>query len=35
VLTVHKNFSLARLGVYAAAGIYTLLVAYHLVLLGR
>lgn len=35
VLTVHKNFTLARLGVFGAAGIYTLLVGYHLTLLDR
>lgn len=32
VLCVHKNFLLARLGLLAAAGTYTLLVAYHLFL---
>ncbi|QDU84876.1 hypothetical protein Pla163_19940 [Planctomycetes bacterium Pla163] len=35
VLTIHKNFTLARLGVYAAASVYTLLVGYHLTLLDR
>ena len=29
VLCVHKNFLLARLGLWCAAGTYTLLVAYH------
>src|SRR5262245_28122856 len=32
VLAVHKNFHLARLGLWTAAGIYTCLVAYHLLL---
>lgn len=32
VLTLHKNFRLARLGLWTAAGAYTLLVAYHLTL---
>ncbi|MEZ5977089.1 MAG: DUF5658 family protein [Planctomycetota bacterium] len=35
VLTVHKNFTMARLGTYVAAGVYGLLVVYHLTLLGR
>lgn len=30
VLTVHKNFHMARLGLWVAAGAYTLLLAYHL-----
>ena len=30
VLTVHKNFFLARIGLWMAAGTYTLLVLYHL-----
>ncbi len=30
VLCVHKNFPLARVGLYVSAGVYTLLVAYHL-----
>lgn len=32
VLVVHKNFFLARVGLWTAAGTYTLLVAYHLML---
>jgi hypothetical protein len=32
VLTLHKNFWLARMGLWMAAGSYTLLVAYHLYL---
>jgi len=32
VLTVHKNFFLARIGLWTAAGTYTLLVLYHLTL---
>lgn len=32
VLTVHKNFFLARIGLWTAAGTYTLLVGYHLLL---
>lgn len=32
VLTVHKNFALARFGLWAAAGGYTLLALYHLLL---
>lgn len=32
VLAVHKNFYLARVGVYVSAGTYTLLVIYHLLL---
>ena len=34
VLCLHKNFQLARLGLWAAAGGYTLLTAYHLALLA-
>lgn len=30
VLAIHKNFFLARIGLWTAAGTYTLLVAYHL-----
>lgn len=30
VLCLHKNFFLARLGLWTAAGTYTVLVAYHL-----
>lgn len=30
VLTLHKNFQLARVGLWTAAGAYTALVAYHL-----
>ena len=30
VLTVHKNFYVARYGLWAAALCYTLLLAYHL-----
>ena len=30
VLAVHKNFFLARIGIWTAAGTYTLLVLYHL-----
>ncbi len=33
VLTLHKNFRLARFGMWAAAGAYTLLLAYHIYLL--
>lgn len=33
VLTLHKNFSLARVGIWTAAGAYTLLLAYHIALL--
>ncbi|MAF65803.1 MAG: hypothetical protein CMJ84_09120 [Planctomycetes bacterium] len=33
VLCVHRNFRLARAGLWVAAGSYTLLVAYHLSLL--
>ena len=33
VLTLHKNFPLARAGIWTAAGAYTLLVGYHLTLL--
>lgn len=32
VLCLHKNFHLARLGMWTAAGAYTLLFAYHLAL---
>ncbi len=32
VLVVHKNFFLARIGLWTAAGTYTLLLIYHLVL---
>ena len=32
VLVVHKNFFLARIGLWTAAGTYTLLVGYHLLL---
>lgn len=32
VLAVHKNFYLARIGLWTAAGTYTLLVGYHLLL---
>ena len=32
VLAVHKNFQLARIGLWTAAGTYTCLVAYHLLL---
>jgi len=32
VLAVHKNFPLARIGLWTAAGTYTGLVAYHLLL---
>ncbi|MEW6071439.1 MAG: DUF5658 family protein [Planctomycetota bacterium] len=32
VLAVHKNFFLARVGLWTAAGMYTLLLAYHLTL---
>ncbi len=32
VLAVHKNFHLARIGLWTAAGTYTVLVAYHLLL---
>ena len=33
VLTLHKNFPLARIGIWTAAGAYTLLFAYHIALL--
>jgi hypothetical protein len=33
VLTLHKNFSLARIGIWTAAGAYTVLFAYHIALL--
>ena len=33
VLCLHKNFSLARLGLWVAAGTYSLLLAYHVSLL--
>lgn len=32
VLTVHKNFAMARLGLWISAAAYTLLLGYHLVL---
>ncbi len=32
VLVIHKNFFLARIGLWTAAGTYTLLVGYHLTL---
>lgn len=32
VLCVHKNFKVARIGLWMAAGAYTLLIAYHLAL---
>jgi hypothetical protein len=32
VLALHKNFRLARVGIWVAAGSYTLLVGYHLLL---
>ena len=32
VLVLHKNFFLARIGLWTAAGTYTLLVGYHLLL---
>jgi hypothetical protein len=32
VLAVHKNFRLARIGLWTAAGTYTCLVGYHLLL---
>jgi hypothetical protein len=32
VLCVHKNFRIARIGLWVAAGAYTLLLAYHLAL---
>ena len=32
VLSIHKNFPLARVGLWTAAGTYTLLVGYHLLL---
>jgi len=32
VLTVHKNFPLARIGLWISAGAYTLLLCYHLLL---
>jgi hypothetical protein len=35
VLCIHKNFTLARAGLALSATIYTLLVGYHLFLLGR
>jgi len=34
VLLMHKNFAAARLGIWVAGIAYTLLFAYHLVLLG-
>ncbi|MHC4894714.1 MAG: DUF5658 family protein [Planctomycetota bacterium] len=30
ILTLHKNFWLARIGLWVATGVYTLLVCYHL-----
>jgi hypothetical protein len=33
VLCLHKNFSLARLGLWIAAGTYTVLLSYHVMLL--
>jgi hypothetical protein len=33
VLTLHKSFPLARVGIWTAAGAYTLLLAYHVALL--
>ena len=33
VLCMHKNFALARAGLWTAAGAYTLLVGYHITLL--
>lgn len=35
VLCLHKNFRLARLGLFLATAVYTALVGYHLLLLGR
>ena len=32
VLAIHKNFPLARVGLWTAAGTYTVLVGYHLLL---
>jgi len=32
VLAIHKNFNLARIGLWTAAGTYTCLVIYHLLL---
>ena len=32
VLCVHKNFKIARIGIWTAAGAYTLLIAYHIAL---
>lgn len=34
VLAMHKNFRLARVGMWTAASAYTLLLAYHIYLLG-
>ena len=34
VLALHKNFFLARIGIWTSAGTYTLLVLYHLSLFG-
>ena len=34
VLCIHKNFHLARAGLWVAAGAYTLLLGYHLALFG-
>jgi len=33
ILCMHKNFSLARLGLWIAAGTYTVLLSYHIMLL--
>jgi hypothetical protein len=33
VLCLHKNFALARVGLWVAAGTYTVLLAYHVSLL--
>lgn len=35
VLCVHKNFRLARVGLWGASGVYTVLVLYHLSLFAR
>lgn len=35
VLCVHKNFRLARIGLWGASGVYTALVLYHLSLFAR
>ncbi len=34
VLLIHKNFRLARIGLYSLAGIYTLIIATHFVLMA-